>query len=123
MLVFSEETSKRRFLRSRVFKDGDRSLYRSSMDRIFSFRFTTLKLVMTIIIIGAIFTFLRSPSIHETDHMSRSRSRYPTLIFQHSYHLEQRLTWNICISYRFYNHFFFHLTKLNDILLCLACDA
>lgn len=71
----NEETSKRRFLRSRVFKDGDRSLYRSSMDRIFSFRFTTLKLVMTIIIIGAIFTFLRSPSIHETDHMSRSRSR------------------------------------------------
>ncbi|KAL6573447.1 putative UDP-glucuronate:xylan alpha-glucuronosyltransferase 3 [Orobanche hederae] len=71
----SEDASKRRSLRSRVSKDEDRSLYGSSLDRILSCKFPTLKLVMLIIIIGAFLTFLCSPSIHETDHISTSRSR------------------------------------------------
>ncbi|KAL0290887.1 UNVERIFIED_CONTAM: putative UDP-glucuronate:xylan alpha-glucuronosyltransferase 3, partial [Sesamum angustifolium] len=70
-----EDTNKRRFLRNRALKDGDRSLYLSSLDRIFSCKFPTLKLVMVIIVIGAFFTLLRSPSIHETDHISGFHSR------------------------------------------------
>ncbi|KAL0290149.1 UNVERIFIED_CONTAM: putative UDP-glucuronate:xylan alpha-glucuronosyltransferase 3 [Sesamum calycinum] len=72
---FHEDTNKRRFLRNRALKDGDRSLYLSSLDRIFSCKFPTLKLVMVIIVIGAFFTLLRSPSIHETDHISGFHSR------------------------------------------------
>ncbi|KAL6504117.1 hypothetical protein OROGR_026040 [Orobanche gracilis] len=71
----SEDASKRRFLRSRVSKDEDRSFYGSSLDRILSCKLPTLKLVMLIIIIGAFLTFLCSPSIHETDHISTSHSR------------------------------------------------
>ncbi|GFP97291.1 putative UDP-glucuronate:xylan alpha-glucuronosyltransferase 3 [Phtheirospermum japonicum] len=70
-----EDTSKQRSLRSRVWKYGDRSIYGSSLDRILSCKFSTLKLVMVIIVIGAFFTLLRSPSVHETDHISSSRSR------------------------------------------------
>ncbi|KAL0392466.1 UNVERIFIED_CONTAM: putative UDP-glucuronate:xylan alpha-glucuronosyltransferase 3 [Sesamum radiatum] len=71
----NEDTNKRRFLRNRALKDGDRSLSLSSLDRISSCKFPTLKLVMVIIVIGAFFTLLRSPSIHETDHISGFPSR------------------------------------------------
>ncbi|KAL8487331.1 hypothetical protein ACS0TY_023395 [Phlomoides rotata] len=71
----NEDTSKRRSLRSRVFKDGDRPLYRSSLDRILSCKFPPLKLVMVVIVVGAFFTLLRSPSIHETEHLFHSHSR------------------------------------------------
>ncbi|KAL3619906.1 hypothetical protein CASFOL_034818 [Castilleja foliolosa] len=70
-----EDTSKYRSLRSRVWKYGERSLYDSSLDRILSCKFPTLKLVVFIIVIGAFFTLFRSPSVHETHHISSSRSR------------------------------------------------
>ncbi|KAL3619910.1 putative UDP-glucuronate:xylan alpha-glucuronosyltransferase 3 [Castilleja foliolosa] len=70
-----EDTSKSRSLRSRVWKYGEKSLYGSSLDKILSCKFPTLKLVIVIIVIGAFFTLFRSPSIHETDQISSSRSR------------------------------------------------
>ncbi|KAL2503668.1 putative UDP-glucuronate:xylan alpha-glucuronosyltransferase 3 [Abeliophyllum distichum] len=74
-LSFStEEANKRRFLRTRVFKDGARP-FRSSLDRISNCKFPTLKLVLAIIILGAFYTLLHSPTVHEADHVSNSGSR------------------------------------------------
>ncbi|XP_051126520.1 putative UDP-glucuronate:xylan alpha-glucuronosyltransferase 3 [Andrographis paniculata] len=72
----NEDSNRRRFLRSRVLKDGgDKAYYSTTLDRILSCKFLTLKLVLFVLIIGAFLTLLRSPSIHETDHTYSSHSR------------------------------------------------
>ncbi|CAA2965778.1 UDP-glucuronate:xylan alpha-glucuronosyltransferase 3 [Olea europaea subsp. europaea] len=75
-LSFStEEANKRRSLRSRVFKDGERPFHGSSLDRISNCKFPTLKLVLAIIILGAFYTLLHSPTVHDADHLPDSGSR------------------------------------------------
>ncbi|KAL3835093.1 hypothetical protein ACJIZ3_009829 [Penstemon smallii] len=64
----TEDISKRKSLRSRVLKDGEKPFC----------KFSILKLVMTIIIVGAFLTLLRSPSIHDPDYMSKYHSRFGT---------------------------------------------
>lgn len=75
-LSFStEEANKRRSFRTRVFKDGERPFHGSSLDRISNCKFPTLKLVLAIIILGAFYTLLHSPTVHDAGHLSDSGSR------------------------------------------------
>lgn len=81
-LCFSEDTSKRRSFGSRSFKDGEKPYLSPNQDRNASCKFPTLKLVLVIIILGALFTLLHSPAVYNTERPSHSGSRYviyPTL--------------------------------------------
>ncbi|XAR62441.1 Glucuronosyltransferase [Bertholletia excelsa] len=70
-----EETNKRRSFRSKVFKDYEKPFHLSSPERNSNCKFSTLKLVLVIIILGTFFILLHSPAVHNTDHPSNSESR------------------------------------------------
>uniref|UniRef100_A0A5B7B6K6 Hexosyltransferase n=1 Tax=Davidia involucrata TaxID=16924 RepID=A0A5B7B6K6_DAVIN len=71
----TEDTNKRRFLRSKVNRDGEKSFHIPSQDRNSNCKFPTLKLVLVIIILGTFLTLLHSPAVYNTDHLSNSGSR------------------------------------------------
>lgn len=63
----SEETNKRRSARSRTFKDGEKPANIFCLDRVCNCKAPTLKLVLVIIFLGAVFTLMRSPVIHDKE--------------------------------------------------------
>ncbi|CAN4076160.1 unnamed protein product [Withania somnifera] len=73
--VSTEETSKRRFLRSKVFRDGERALHSPTKSRSFSCKFPTIKLVFGVIALVAIWSLWHSASIHNTEYIYSSGSR------------------------------------------------
>ncbi|KAJ0748581.1 putative glucuronosyltransferase [Helianthus annuus] len=73
--VTNEESSKKRSFGSRAFRDGERPYLSFNQDRNASCKFSTLKLVLIIIILGAFFTLLHSPAVYNTERPSRSGSR------------------------------------------------
>lgn len=76
MLWFSEESSKRRLLRSKFFRDGEKPFLSTGLDKTSSCKFSTLKLVLVVIILGAFFTLLHSPAVYNTEKPSHSKPRY-----------------------------------------------
>lgn len=75
---FSEETNKRKVLRSKSSRDAEKGLYSPKQGRNFNCKFPTLKLVLGIIILGAFLTLLHTPAIYDTEHTSKSAPRYAT---------------------------------------------
>ncbi|CAI9291484.1 unnamed protein product [Lactuca saligna] len=73
--VANEDTSKRRSFGNRSFKDGEKPYLSPNQDRNASCKFPTLKLVLVIIILGALFTLLHSPAVYNTERPSHSGSR------------------------------------------------
>ncbi|XP_062159009.1 putative UDP-glucuronate:xylan alpha-glucuronosyltransferase 3 [Alnus glutinosa] len=70
----NEESNKRKPQRSKDFKDVAKALHNSVQDRNLNCK-PTLKLVLVIIVLGALVTFFHSPAIHNTDYQSHSVSR------------------------------------------------
>ncbi|XP_016433461.2 putative UDP-glucuronate:xylan alpha-glucuronosyltransferase 3 [Nicotiana tabacum] len=73
--VSTEETSKKRFLRSKVFRDGEKGLHSPTKNRNFTCKFPTLKLILGVIALGAFWTLWHSPTIYNTEYISSSNSR------------------------------------------------
>ncbi|XP_058188941.1 putative UDP-glucuronate:xylan alpha-glucuronosyltransferase 3 [Rhododendron vialii] len=71
----SDDAGKRKSFRSRVFKDSVKPFYISSQDRNSSCKLSTYLVLVTIIILGTLFTFLHSPAVYNTDHISKEGSR------------------------------------------------
>ncbi|KAI8531482.1 hypothetical protein RHMOL_Rhmol11G0139600 [Rhododendron molle] len=71
----SDDAGKRKSFRSRVFKDSVKPFYISSQDRNSSCKLSTSLVLVTIIILGTLFTFLHSPAVYNTDHISKEGSR------------------------------------------------
>ncbi|CDP18299.1 unnamed protein product [Coffea canephora] len=70
----SEEANKKKLLRSKSSRDGEKVLYSPRQERVLNCKFTTLKLVLGIIILGAFFMTLHSPTIYEAESASTSGS-------------------------------------------------
>jgi hypothetical protein len=75
---YSEESNKRKLQRSRDFKDVAKALHSSVQDRNLNCK-PTLKLVLVIIVLGALVTFFHSPAIYNTDYRTHYVSRYVLL--------------------------------------------
>ncbi|GAB4861159.1 hypothetical protein Ancab_036316 [Ancistrocladus abbreviatus] len=60
--VSSEEPNKRRLQRNRDFKDVEKASHTAYQDRSFSFKFSTLKIVLVIIVVGTLLTLLHFTS-------------------------------------------------------------
>lgn len=71
----SDDAGKRKSFRSRVFKDSVKPFYISSQDRNSNCKLSTYLVLVTIIILGTLFTFLHSPAVYNTDHISKEGSR------------------------------------------------
>lgn len=69
LFASTEETYRRKPSRGRP-------LHGPGLDRILNCKHRTFKLVMAVISVVALFTILHYPPIHETDYVSRSRSRH-----------------------------------------------
>ncbi|KAL1820200.1 putative UDP-glucuronate:xylan alpha-glucuronosyltransferase 3 [Daucus carota subsp. sativus] len=76
-----EDTTKRRSFRSRVFRSAEKPFSSFSQERNLNCKFSTLKLVLVIIIFGAFLTLLKSPAIYNTDHLASFRHR-PSFVGQ-----------------------------------------
>ncbi|KAI4389172.1 hypothetical protein MLD38_001427 [Melastoma candidum] len=70
------ETSKRRFQRSKYFRNVEKAFPFSVQERNFNCRIPTLRIVLIIIVIGTFVTLYRSPAIYGIEHPSGSRSRH-----------------------------------------------
>ncbi|KAM7514716.1 hypothetical protein LguiA_004299 [Lonicera macranthoides] len=73
--VNTEESSKRRLLRSKFFRDGEKPFLSTGLDKTSSCKFSTLKLVLVVIILGAFFTLLHSPAVYNTEKPLHSKPR------------------------------------------------
>lgn len=71
---FSEDTSKRRSLRSKDFKDVEKALHIPFQDRSIACR-PNWKLVLVIVTLGTLVTIFHPPSVYNTDHLSNSISQ------------------------------------------------
>lgn len=75
--VDSDESSKRRSLRNRDAKDLEKGgLHGSFHYRNWTGKFSTLKVVLLLIVLGTVYTLYRSPAVHIADHPSNNNSRY-----------------------------------------------
>ncbi|KAL0814035.1 hypothetical protein Bca101_070478 [Brassica carinata] len=73
----TDETSKRRSLRNRDAKDLDKGgLHGSFQYRNWTGKFSTLKVVLVLIVLGTVYTLYRSPAVHIADHPSNNNSRW-----------------------------------------------
>ncbi|CAN6880620.1 unnamed protein product [Brassica oleracea] len=73
----TDETSKRRSLRNRDAKDLDKGgLHGSFQYRNWTGKFSTLKVVLILIVLGTVYTLYRSPAVHIADHPSNNNSRW-----------------------------------------------
>nr|GEW16031.1 putative UDP-glucuronate:xylan alpha-glucuronosyltransferase 3 [Tanacetum cinerariifolium] len=75
LIPTSEDTSKRRSFGSRTIKDGEKPYLSFNQDRSASCKFPTLKIVLVILVLGAIFTLLHSPAVYNTERPSHLGSR------------------------------------------------
>lgn len=76
IFVLSDDTNKRRSLRSRDSKDVEKAVNNLIQDRSSSCKIPALKLVLIIIICGTFLTLIHSPAVYITDHPTNSGSRY-----------------------------------------------
>ncbi|XP_048130548.1 putative UDP-glucuronate:xylan alpha-glucuronosyltransferase 3 isoform X2 [Rhodamnia argentea] len=74
-----DETNKRRFQRSKYFKDVERAFHLPIQARNLNCKIPTLKIVLLVILLGTFLTLYCSPAIYNTDHPTGSSSR-PSLI-------------------------------------------
>jgi lipopolysaccharide biosynthesis glycosyltransferase len=65
--VNTEDTSKRRLLRSKFFKNEEKSFCSTGQDKSSYCKCSTLKLVLVVIVLGAFFTLFHSPAVHNTE--------------------------------------------------------
>ncbi|KAF8369554.1 hypothetical protein HHK36_032424 [Tetracentron sinense] len=72
---FCEDINKRRFQRSTDFKDIEKPFQIPIQDRSSNCKFSSLKLVLVIIICGTFLTILQSPAVYNNDHLSHSGFR------------------------------------------------
>ncbi|CAK9145732.1 unnamed protein product [Ilex paraguariensis] len=72
---FSEDANKRRSLKSKASRDGDRPFHSPSQDRTSNCKFSSLKVVLIIIMLGAFFMLLFSPAGYNTEHLYSSGAR------------------------------------------------
>lgn len=105
LIWFSEETNKRKVVRSKSSRDAEKGLYSPKQGRSFNCKYPTLKLVLGIIILGAFLTLLHTPAIYDTEHTSKSAPRYATSGIS--------LVWSQLLSFLIF-------TKLN---LCSFCET
>ncbi|XP_056164311.1 putative UDP-glucuronate:xylan alpha-glucuronosyltransferase 3 isoform X2 [Syzygium oleosum] len=75
----SDEKNKKRFQRSKYFKDVEKALHLPIQARNLKCKIPTLKVVLLIILLGTFLTLYCSPAIYNTDHPPGSSSR-PSLI-------------------------------------------
>ncbi|KAI3417606.1 Hexosyltransferase [Psidium guajava] len=75
----NDETNKRRFQRSKYFKDVEKAFHLPIQARNLNCKIPTLKVVLLIILLGTFLTLYCSPAIYNTDHPAGSSSR-PSLI-------------------------------------------
>ncbi|XP_030522023.1 putative UDP-glucuronate:xylan alpha-glucuronosyltransferase 3 isoform X1 [Rhodamnia argentea] len=75
----NDETNKRRFQRSKYFKDVERAFHLPIQARNLNCKIPTLKIVLLVILLGTFLTLYCSPAIYNTDHPTGSSSR-PSLI-------------------------------------------
>ncbi|KAG2303493.1 hypothetical protein Bca4012_062244 [Brassica carinata] len=74
----TDETNKRRSLRNRDAKDLEKGggLHGSFQYRNWSGKFSTLKVVLLLIVLGTVYTLYRSPAVHIADHPSNNNSSF-----------------------------------------------
>ncbi|XP_030465287.1 putative UDP-glucuronate:xylan alpha-glucuronosyltransferase 3 isoform X1 [Syzygium oleosum] len=75
----NDEKNKKRFQRSKYFKDVEKALHLPIQARNLKCKIPTLKVVLLIILLGTFLTLYCSPAIYNTDHPPGSSSR-PSLI-------------------------------------------
>ncbi|XP_057974566.1 putative UDP-glucuronate:xylan alpha-glucuronosyltransferase 3 [Malania oleifera] len=70
-----DDTDKRRLQRNKDFNDVEKPFHSPSQDRYLNCKFSRLKLVLVIIILGTFLTLLHSPAVYISDNPSSSRPR------------------------------------------------
>lgn len=70
-----EESGKRRSMRQRDIRDVEKASHYAFQDRSYNCKFTPLKLILIVILIGTILTLLHSPSLQHTENKSNSSSQ------------------------------------------------
>ncbi|XVE95637.1 hypothetical protein REPUB_Repub02eG0115600 [Reevesia pubescens] len=71
----AEDTGRRGFQRNKVFKDVEKALHVPIRYRNWNCKISTLKAVLVIILLGTLFTLLRSPAVYVSDRPSNFASR------------------------------------------------
>lgn len=81
-LPFStEDASKRKSVRNKHFRDGEKSSYSPKQARNLKCKFLTLKLVFGLILLGAFFTLLHSQAIYDIEHQGNADQRKGLISF------------------------------------------
>lgn len=98
----TEESSKRRFQRNKDFRDVEKASHSSVQDRIYNCRFSPLKIILIITVVGTILLLLHSPSVHDAEHLSHSSSqmnivdrwRWDSPVADRRYKSDLSIDWN-----------------------------
>lgn len=119
----SEDVNKRRSFRSRVFRDAEKPFSSFGQDRNTKCKFSALKLVLVIIVFGALLTLLRSPAVYNTEHHSSldlGMLNYIFIMIVIAYYgLNVFFTWKRSSEHNLFSH---HSTVMvNFLQKCSKC--
>ncbi|KNA25334.1 hypothetical protein SOVF_007520 [Spinacia oleracea] len=111
-----EESSKRRSMRHRDIRDVEKASYSAFQDRSYNCKFTPLKLILIVILIGTFLTLLHSPSLQHTENLSNSKSQMSIVdIWRGDSHvLDKRYVSDLAINWNHISEVMETLTDKNE---------